>query len=117
MLQITESAEQAIRMLRAGSELPDSVALRIATVPGGEGGVDIAFAFTEGPDEGDVTISEKEDFRVYLAPDLIEPFEHAALEATADEEGIELMLRSQADLHDNGSNVDQGSSPQASPPE
>jgi Fe-S cluster assembly iron-binding protein IscA len=109
MLQITEAAENAIRMLRAGSELPDSTALRIATIPGDEGGVDIAFAFTEGPDEGDLTVSEKEDFRVYLAPDLAEPFENAALEATADEEGIELMLRTEADLHENGSNVRQGS--------
>ena len=111
MLQITESAEEAIRMLRAGSELPESTALRIATVPSEHGGVDIAFAFTEGPAEGDLPISEKPDFRVYLAPDLIEPFENAALEATADDEGIELMLRTQAALHDNGSNVDQGSSP------
>ena len=105
MLQITEAAENAIRLLREGSALPESTALRIATVPDDDGGVDIAFAFTEGPDEGDLTISEKEDFRVYLAPDLIEPFEHAALEATADEEGIELMLRTQADLHENGSHL------------
>ena len=107
MLEITESAENAIRMLREGSALPQSTALRIATVPGSgsESGVDIAFAFTEGPDEGDVTISDKEDFRVYLAPDLVGPFEHAALEATANEEGIELLLRSQAELHDNGSHL------------
>jgi hypothetical protein len=107
MLEITESAENAIRMLREGSALPESTALRIATVPGSgsEGGVDIAFAFTDGPDEGDLTISDKEDFRVFLAPDLVEPFEHAALEATANEEGIELLLRSQAELHDNGSHL------------
>ena len=105
MLQITEAAENAIRLLRAGSALPESTALRIATVPGTGGDVDIAFAFTDGPDEGDLTISDKDDFRVYLAPDLIEPFEHAALEATANEEGIELLLRSQAELHDNGSHL------------
>ena len=107
MLQINETAENAIRLLREKSELPDSTALRIATVPdsGSEGGVDIAFAFTEGPDEGDIAISDKEDFRVYLAPDLVEPFQHAALEATANEEGIELLLRSQAELHDNGSHL------------
>lgn len=107
MLEITESAEKAIRTLRQGSALPQSTALRIATVPGtaSEGGVDIAFAFTEGPDEGDVSISDKDDFKVYLAQDLVKPFEHAALEATANEEGIELLLRSQAELHDNGSHL------------
>ena len=109
MLEITESAEKAIRTLREGSALPESTALRIATVPDSatDSGVDIAFAFTEGPDEGDVTIVDKEDFRVYLAPDLVQPFEHAALEATASEEGLELLLRSQAELHDNGSHLNQ----------
>lgn len=108
MLQISEAAENAIRMLRAGSELPESTALRIATIPGSDGGVEIAFAFTEGPDKGDLAISEKDDFRVYLAEDLIGPFENAALEATADEEGIALELKTQADLHDNGSHLSKG---------
>ncbi len=105
MLQISEAAENAIRMLRAGSELPESTALRIATIPGTDGHIEIAYAFTEGPDEGDLRISEKDDFLVYLAPDLIEPFEHAALEATADEEGVSLELKTQADLHQNGSHL------------
>ncbi len=105
MLQITEAAENAIRLLREGSALPESTALRIATIPGDDGEVDIAFAFTEGPDEGDLTISEKDDFRVYLARELVGPFENAALQATADEEGITLELRTQAELHDNGSRL------------
>ncbi len=105
MFQITNSAESAIRMLRENSALPESTALRIAPVPAEGGEVGIAFAFTEGPDDGDLTIVEKDDFRVYLAAELAEPFENAALEATADEEGIELALRTQADLHENGSHI------------
>ena len=102
MLQITEAAEFAIRVIRQTSELPDSTALRIAAVPGVGGEISIAYAFTEGPDEGDVAISEKEDFRVYLARELVGPFENAALEATADDEGIALELRTQAELHEVG---------------
>ena len=107
MLEITDAAEHAIRLLRQDSELPESTALRIATVPDNEadGGVAIAFAFTDGPDEGDIPISEKPDFRVYLAAGLVDAFKHAALEATADEEGITLELKTQADLHENGSHL------------
>lgn len=105
MLQITEAAETAIRLIREESELPKSTALRIAPIPTDEGGVAIGFAFTDGPDEGDQTIADKEDFRVYLAADLTLAFEGAALDATENEEGIELELRSQAELHDNGSHI------------
>ncbi len=106
MLQITEAAEQAIRLIREDSELPESTALRIAPIPTDEGGVAIGFAFTDGPDAGDLTISDKEDFRVYLAPDLTRAFDGAALDATASEEGVELELRTQAELHENGSHIE-----------
>ena len=105
MLEITADAEFAIRVIRQTSDLPESTALRIAPVPGPDGEVSIAFAFTQGPDEGDIAISEKDDFRVYLARELVGPFENAALEATADEEGITLELRTEAELHDNGSRL------------
>lgn len=106
MLQITEAAEQAIRLIRDDSELPDSTALRIAPIPAPDSGVAIGFAFTDGPDPGDLTISDKEDFRVYLAPDLTRAFDGAALDATASEEGVELELRTQAELHENGSHIE-----------
>lgn len=105
MLEITKSAEDAIRLIREESDFPDSTVLRIAPVPTATGGVAIGFAFTEGPDEGDKPISTKDDFRVYLAQELVEPFERATLEATASDEGVELELRTQADLHENGSHI------------
>ncbi|MGH2692232.1 MAG: hypothetical protein ACRDHM_06980 [Actinomycetota bacterium] len=105
MLKITEAAEQAIRLIREDSELPESTALRIAPIPTPEGGVAIGFAFTDGPDDGDLTISDKNDFRVYLAPDLTRAFDGAALDATASGEGVELELRTQAELHENGSRI------------
>jgi Fe-S cluster assembly iron-binding protein IscA len=100
MLQITEAAETALKQIRQENDFPDSAALRIAAVRTPEGGTGIGFAFTDGPEEGDATISEKADFRVYLSPDLMDGFDGAALDATASEEGIELELRSQSGMHD-----------------
>jgi Fe-S cluster assembly iron-binding protein IscA len=105
MLQITEAAENAIRLIREESELASSTALRIAPIPNDDGGVAIGFAFTEGPDEGDLAVVDKEDFRVYLAAELVSAFDGAALDATASDEGIDLELRSQAELHENGSHI------------
>ena len=110
MLEITEAAEAAIRTIRDQSDHPDSTALRIAPIPAPDGGVSIGFGFTEGPDEGDVAITDKEDFRVYLAAELVRPFDGAILAATSDEEGVTLELRTQAELHDNGTHISDGSS-------
>ena len=103
MLQITEAAEAALRKIRGENDFPDSAALRIAAVRTPEGGTGIGFAFTDGPEEGDETVSDKADFRVYLSPDLVEGFSGAALDATASDEGIELELRSQTGMHDHES--------------
>jgi Fe-S cluster assembly iron-binding protein IscA len=99
MLQITEAAETALRRIRQENDVPHDAALRISAIqaPGGE--VGIGFAFTDGPEEDDEAISEKEDFQVYLSPELA-ALGDAALEATSDEDGIKLELRTQAQLHD-----------------
>jgi Fe-S cluster assembly iron-binding protein IscA len=99
MLQITETAEGAIKRIRQENDVPESAALRIAPVPQADGQVGVGFTFTEGPEEGDQAIAEKQDFRVYLAPELTGPFENAELEANVGEEGIELELRMQAGEH------------------
>ena len=99
MLQITDGAEAALRQIRDENAVPDDATLRIAAVEAPSGSVGIGFAFTDGPEEGDEAISEKKDFRVYLSRELAAPLGGAALEATADEEGITLELRTQAQLH------------------
>lgn len=101
MLQITEAAEAALRRIREEeSTASNSSALRIGAVqaPGGDAG--IGFAFTDGPEDGDQTISEKDDFQVYLAKELAVPLGDAALDTTSNYEGITLELRTQAQLHD-----------------
>ncbi|MGH2674836.1 MAG: hypothetical protein ACRDKA_11365 [Actinomycetota bacterium] len=99
MLQISEAAEAALRRIREENDVPHDAALRIAATRDPSGGVGIGFAFTDGPEEGDAPISQKDDFQVYLAKELATPLEDAALEATSDEEGITLELRTQVQLH------------------
>ena len=98
MLQITEAAEAALRRIR---EEEDSVssALRIGAVQAPGGAAGIGFAFTDGPEDGDQTISEKDDFHVYLAKELAVPLGDAALDTTSNYEGITLELRTQAQLN------------------
>jgi Fe-S cluster assembly iron-binding protein IscA len=98
MLQISDSAETALRRIRQENDFPETSAVRIGPVrtPGGE--VGIGFAFTDGPEENDQVLSEKQEFRVYLSEELATPLGDAALDATLDEDGITLELRTQAQL-------------------
>jgi Fe-S cluster assembly iron-binding protein IscA len=99
VLQITEAAESALRRIRQENDVPATTPLRIGAVKRPGGDVGIGFAFTDGPEEGDEMIAEQEDFRVYLSRELVGPLGEAALEATSDEDGIALELRTQAQLH------------------
>jgi Fe-S cluster assembly iron-binding protein IscA len=100
VLQITQAAESALRRIRQENDVPATTALRIGAVQRRGGDVGIGFAFTDGPEDGDEMIAEKEDFQVYLSRELVMPLGEAALEATSDEDGITLELRTQAQLHD-----------------
>lgn len=105
MLQIRDSAETALRRIRGENDVPTDAAVRIGAIETSDGLVGIGFAFTDGPEDGDQTISHADSFRVYLAKELATPLGQAAIEATANVEGITLQLRTQEQL--NGSaNVD-----------
>ena len=106
MFEITEGAERAIRKMRESSAQAGTTSLRIAPVPTVDGGITIGIAFTEGPEEGDAEVTSKPDFTVYVSSELATSFEKVSLEATSDEEGIEIELRAQEDLHDHGGNGD-----------
>jgi Fe-S cluster assembly iron-binding protein IscA len=105
LIQINEDAENAIRRIRQENHVPSEAVLRIAPVETA-GGIAIGFAFTDSPEEGDRMASSSTGFVVYLAPELAGAFEETVLMTTADVEGVELELRTQADLHDHGGNGD-----------
>jgi Fe-S cluster assembly iron-binding protein IscA len=103
MLQISDSAETALRRIRQENDFPETAAVRIGPVRTPAGEVGIGFAFTDGPEENDEILSEREEFRVYLAEELAAPLGDAALDASSDEEGITLELRTQAQLENHES--------------
>jgi Fe-S cluster assembly iron-binding protein IscA len=102
MLQIRDSAETAFRRIRSENDVPQDAAVRIGAIETLDGLIGIGFAFTDGPEDGDQTILDGEDFRVYLASELALSLTAAAIEATADEEGVALQLRGQEELNHNG---------------
>jgi Fe-S cluster assembly iron-binding protein IscA len=103
MLQITDAAETALRRIRLETDVPEDATVRIGPISTPDGVVGIGFAVTDGPETGDQKISATEDFQVYLAPELARRLKEAALEVTADMEGITLQLRTQDQL--NGSDT------------
>ena len=103
MLKITDAAETALRRIRLETDVPQDATVRIGPISTDDGVVGIGFAFTDGPETGDQKISETEDFQVYLAPELAGRLKEAALEVTADMEGITLQLRTRDQL--NGSDT------------
>jgi hypothetical protein len=92
MLEITESAADVIKTVRQENDLPASAALRIELVRDQEQ-EGIGFSFTGGPREGDETIAERDDFTVYLAPELSGPLSGAVLDAREIEGSVQLELR------------------------
>lgn len=99
MLQISDAAETALRRIRLENDVAEDAAVRIAAIETPDGFVGIGFAFTDGPEDGDQTISDRDHFRVYLARQLALPLAEAALEETANVEGITLELRTQEQLN------------------
>jgi Fe-S cluster assembly iron-binding protein IscA len=102
MLQIRDSAETALRRIRSENDFPEDAAVRIGAIETLDGLLGIGFAFTDGPEDGDHMIFERQDFRVFLASELALSLTAAAIEATGDEEGVALQLRSQEELNGNG---------------
>jgi Fe-S cluster assembly iron-binding protein IscA len=98
MLEISAAAEAALRRIRLQNDVPEDAAVRIGAIETPNGIVGIGFSFTDGPEAGDQTISDRDGFRVYLAKGLAAPLSEAALEETSNSEGITLQLRTQEQL-------------------
>jgi Fe-S cluster assembly iron-binding protein IscA len=99
MLQIRDSAETALRRIRSENDVPQDADVRIGAIETLDGLIGIGFAFTDGPEDGDQTVFEREGFSVYVASELALSLTAAAIEATADDEGVALQLRSQEELN------------------
>lgn len=103
MLQIRDSAETALRRIRTENDVPHDASVRIGAIETLDGLIGFGFAFIDGPEDGDEMIFERENFRVFLASELVLSLTAAAIEATADEEGVALQLRGQKELNGSSS--------------
>ena len=99
MLQITNGAAALLTEIRRSSDVPEDYGLRIFPEQSGQGDVSVSLGFTDRPVEGD-QVTEQQGLRVFIAPELAQPLDQAAIDVT-DEDGAErLVFRPQ---EDNGS--------------
>ena len=92
MLQITDAAMGVLREVRASSEAPEDASARFALTTQ-EGQQGIGFMFSTDPVEGDKKVADDGELEVYVAPELLEPLGGAVVDATATDQGTELVLR------------------------
>jgi Fe-S cluster assembly iron-binding protein IscA len=90
VLQITQGAAALLNDLRQGQEVPDDYGLRIFAEPSAAGEMTIGLGFTDRPAEGD-QVSEQGGLQVYVAPELAQPLDNAAIDV-AQEDGAERLV-------------------------
>ena len=97
MLQITHDAAQLLTQLRREQQLPDDHGLRVFAESTEPGEVTIGLGFTDAPAQGD-QVTEQEGIQVFIAPELAEPLEDAAIDVTPGANGAtRLVFRPQED--------------------
>lgn len=94
MLEITHPAAELLTEIRRGQEVPETYGLRVfpeATTPGE---VTIGLGFAESPADGD-QVTEQDGMKVFVAPELAEPLENAAIDVTGENGTPRLVFRPQ----------------------
>lgn len=94
MLQVTESAANALQEARDAQQVPDSFGIRVSAQAGNDGQAELALAFAEEPVEGD-QVTHQSGTDVYVAPELIEPLAEHKLDVEDTPEGPQLALAPQ----------------------
>lgn len=91
MLQLTSEAVSVLKDARTKTGAPENVGVRLANAPS-KGESAISLVFSASPQEDDQTV-EKDDLKVYVAHDLVEPLSERTLDVRSTDEGAELVLR------------------------
>lgn len=95
MLRITNEALGLMKEMRDQTpDVSEEASVRIQLIAS-EGQQGLGFGFAEDPIEGDHKVADQEGFEVYLAPELVEPLAEAMIDATATDQGTQLVLREQ----------------------
>lgn len=100
MLQITNGAAALLTEIRRTSDVPEDYGLRIfPETTADEGDVSVSLGFTDQPQEGD-QVSEQQGLRVFVAPELTQPLDAAAIDVMQENGAERLVFRPQ---QENGS--------------
>ena len=94
MLEITRGAAALLTELRQGQDVPAEYGLRVFPETSEPGEVTIGLGFTDTPHEGD-QVTEQAGLRVFVASELAEPLEDAAIDVTGDNGSPRIVFRPQ----------------------
>lgn len=96
MLQITQGAAALLSELRQGQDVPEDYGLRVFPETNQPGEVTIGLGFTDQPAAGD-QVAEQEGMKVFVAQELAEPLEDAAIDVTDEGGESRLVFRPKQD--------------------
>jgi Fe-S cluster assembly iron-binding protein IscA len=94
VLQVTHDAAALLAELRRGRRVPETYGLRVFAESSEPGAVTIGIGFSEAPAEGD-QVSEHEGLKLFVASDLAEPLQDAAIDVVGDDGTARLVFRPQ----------------------
>jgi Fe-S cluster assembly iron-binding protein IscA len=92
---MTDQAAIVLSRVRSSRGLPEHFGVRIAHGASSNGQQPIHVGFSEAPAEGDEEMVA-EGVRLFVAPEVSEPFDGFLLDAVESEEGVSLVLREPA---------------------
>lgn len=96
MLQLSDTAADALQEVRNEQEVPDTFGVRVSTQPGPDGQPGLAIGFTEGPAEGD-EVTEHSGLELYVSEDIAEPLAQSVLDIQDTDQGAQLVVKPQDD--------------------
>ena len=91
MLEITHDAATLLTEIRRGQDVPDSYGLRVFPESTEPGEVTIGLGFTDEPAPDD-EVTEQDGMRVFVARELAEPLEDAAIDTTPGTNGASRLV-------------------------
>ncbi len=101
VLQITHGAASLLTELRRGQDVPETYGLRVFPESNEPGEVTIGLGFTDAPAAGD-QVTEQDGMKVFVAPELAEPLQDAAIDVTKADGAERLVFRPQAENGEGG---------------
>lgn len=94
MLQLSDSAAEALRQVRDDQDVPPGHGVRIGTQAGPDGQPGLAVGFAEAPAEGD-QVTEQAGTELYVAQEVAEPLADSVIDLEDTDQGPQLVVKPQ----------------------